>query len=430
MAANTLLDNCIIVMGQSPPGDTCNTTGVGFPLLNGPTEYGSHHPTPVQYTSDARKVAQKGDLLFCVRGSTTGRMNWADREYAIGRGVAAIRHKTQPDLQPFVRAVIECGLPALMLQATGSTFPNVSAGQLGNLWWPPLSINEQQTASHFLGCLDDRIVLLRETNTTLEAIGQALFKSWFVDFNPVKAKAEGREPEGMDAETARLFPDKFVESELGTIPMGWQVKRLGDLTARITKGTTPTTHNRPFVDAGINFVKVESIADDGSILPDKFSFIDEETHGFLGRSKLESGDVLITIAGTIGRVAIVTEDILPANTNQAVAIIRPITNQLPGGLIRRYLLQKESRQNIYAKTVQAVQANLSLGSISDFTFCIPSQDVILQLYHILFRHIDDKLAENIKTIRTLSALRDTLLPRLLTGQIRVGDAEQQIAEVM
>src|SRR5690606_36252696 len=100
MASKTLSDVCDIVMGQSPAGEMCNTSGVGIPLLNGPTEYGPHHPTPVQFTTDARKFAKAGDLLFCVRGSTTGRMNWADRDYAIGRGVAAIRHKSQRKLQP------------------------------------------------------------------------------------------------------------------------------------------------------------------------------------------------------------------------------------------------------------------------------------------------------------------------------------------
>ena len=113
-----------IVMGQSPPGNTVSQDGK-LPLLNGPTEFGSHHPTPVQYTVDPRKQARGGDILFCVRGSTTGRMNWADQDYAIGRGIAAIRHKKDLTLQPFVRAVVESQLHELLAQATGSTFPNV-----------------------------------------------------------------------------------------------------------------------------------------------------------------------------------------------------------------------------------------------------------------------------------------------------------------
>src|SRR5690606_11171786 len=107
-----LVSDCLreianIVMGQSPAGDTCNSHGVGIPLLNGPTEFGSHHPLPVQHTTAPNRFAEAGDLLFCVRGSTTGRMNWADQRYAIGRGIAAIHHKRGPRFQPLLRGLIE-----------------------------------------------------------------------------------------------------------------------------------------------------------------------------------------------------------------------------------------------------------------------------------------------------------------------------------
>ena len=143
--AVTLGDVADIVMGQSPPGDTVSSDR-GLALLNGPTEFGAHHPTPVQFTTDARRRAQPGDLLFCVRGSTTGRMNWADQEYAIGRGVAAIHHRHHPALQPFVRGVIESELPELLTQATGSTFPNVSAHQLAEIPYP--QIGQIRAARH------------------------------------------------------------------------------------------------------------------------------------------------------------------------------------------------------------------------------------------------------------------------------------------
>ena len=181
-----------IVMGQSPPGDKVSHD-TGVPLLNGPTEFGFHNPTPIQFTVDARKIAQPGDLLFCVRGSTTGRMNWADQKYAIGRGVAAIRHRWAPKLQPFVRAVIEFELPDLLAQATGSTFPNVSASQLAAIPYPSLSTVEQHAIAHILGTLDDKIALNRRMNETLEAMARALFKDWFVDFGPTRAKMEGRD---------------------------------------------------------------------------------------------------------------------------------------------------------------------------------------------------------------------------------------------
>jgi len=109
-----LADIAEITMGQSPSGENCNSKGQGLPLLNGPTEFGPSHPTPVQFTTDPRKKSQRADLLFCVRGSTTGRMNWSNKPYAIGRGIAAIRDRRGPAFQPLLRAVVELSLPDLL----------------------------------------------------------------------------------------------------------------------------------------------------------------------------------------------------------------------------------------------------------------------------------------------------------------------------
>ena len=152
-------------------------------------------------------------------------MNWADKKYAIGRGVAAIRHRCASELQPFVRAVIEFELPKLLVQATGSTFPNVSASQLASIPYPNLSAAEQRAIAHVLGTLDDKIELNRRMNETLEAMVRALFKSWFVDFDPVRAKMAGRDT-GLPKHLADLFPDRLVESEVGEIPEGWEVMAL------------------------------------------------------------------------------------------------------------------------------------------------------------------------------------------------------------
>ena len=117
----TLGDFAEVLMGQSPPGADCSTDPVGPPLLNGPTEFGSHSPTATQFTNNPKRMSEAGDLLFCVRGSTTWRMNWADQEYAIGRGLAAIRHK-EPDCQQYLRGVIDYRLDERFV-ATGSAFP-------------------------------------------------------------------------------------------------------------------------------------------------------------------------------------------------------------------------------------------------------------------------------------------------------------------
>ena len=259
----------------------------------------------------------------------------------------------------------------VVASAKGTTVVMLTKDAVENFVFPLPPPAERRSICELLSGIDRRIALLSETNATLEAIAQALFKSWFVDFDPVRAKMEGRTPEGMDEATAALFPDGFETSELGEVPRGWRVSRLADVTERITKGTTPTTLKRAFVPSGINFVKAESMTGDGGFIAEKFAFIDTETHALLARSQLQDGDVLISIAGTIGRLAVMTGDYLPANTNQAVALIRPNPNLLPGGLIYRFLRLNESQQKLAEKVVQAVQANLSLGTLSDLKLVVP-----------------------------------------------------------
>jgi len=148
---------------------------------------------------------------------------------AVGLRQFATSTGQRSDLQSLVRAVIEFGLAGLLAQTTGSTFPNVSADQLASLWWPALEEDEQRAIAHILGTLDDKIELNWRMSERLEAMARALFKSWFVDFDPVRAKLEGRwrrgqSLPGLPPHLYDLFPDRLVESELGKIPKGWEVK--------------------------------------------------------------------------------------------------------------------------------------------------------------------------------------------------------------
>jgi type I restriction enzyme S subunit len=310
--------------------------------------------------------------------------------------------------------------------ATGSTVKHTSPSRICEYEFLLPPIENQIWISEILGAIDDRINQLGEINKTLESIAQALFKSWFVDFDPVRAKAEGKLPEGIDAATAALFPEAFEESELGLVPKGWTIKTLGDITERITKGTTPTTLKRPFVTSGINFVKAESMTGDGGFIPNKFAFIDEETHQLLNRSQLKAGDILISIAGTIGRIAVMRDEFLPANTNQAVAILRSIPKIFPGELINRYLRLEATQRAMNEKVVQAVQANLSLGTLSSLKLSIPPEGDIEKLFNSGFAQIEKSWTANEQRVMTLTGLRDTLLPRLISGRLRIADIEAEL----
>lgn len=263
----------------------------------------------------------------------------------------------------------------------------------------PKSRNEQDKIVEILNILNEKIALNTAMNQTLEVMAQTIFKSWFVDFEPFK---EG----------------KFIESELGMIPEGWEVKKLKELTDTITKGTTPTTMRAKFATQGINFVKAESITNTHTFETSKFMYIDNETHEKLKRSQLQNKDLLYTIAGTIGRYALVDNSILPANTNQAIAIIRPKQDMLHSEYLLCYFESIFYKTYLQSRVVQAVQANLSLGEISNSPILFPKKKV-LELFHSKVEPLFRQIQQNQQQIQTLTSLRDTLLPKLMSGKVRV-----------
>lgn len=168
-----------IIMGTSPKGDTYNNTGNGLPLINGPTEFGDDHPDCTLFTTKSSKECNAGDLIFCVRGSTTGRMNWADKKYSLGRGVCSIRGKTQADTI-YIRYCIEQSLNQLLQFAGGATFPNLTKDTIFSFKIPYPNDRERivdtvQKYDTFANTNRRRIQLLEES-------ARLLFREWFVYF--------------------------------------------------------------------------------------------------------------------------------------------------------------------------------------------------------------------------------------------------------
>ena len=187
----------------------------------------------------------------------------------------------------------------------------------------------------------------------------------------------------------------------------WPTTKIGDVCLRVTKGTTPTTGGGAFTDRGIAFIKVEAITESGGFLPEKFAFIDTETDEKLARSRLQEKDILFTIAGTIGRVAQVTNDILPANTNQAVEIVRPNPDLIFPRFLYYVLRDSKRIQLAQSRVVQSVQANFSLGELSAVELPLPPQEEQRAIAHILGT-LDDRIELNRRTNETLEAMARAL----------------------
>jgi type I restriction enzyme S subunit len=199
----------------------------------------------------------------------------------------------------------------------------------------------------------------------------------------------------------------------------WEVKRLGDESALITKGTTPTSLGKDFKKSGVNFIKVESMTPNGEFIKDKFGFIDGETHNLLKRSQLQDGDLLISIAGALGRTGIVNKDILPANTNQAFSIVRLKNNSGINIQFIYYLLRMEkTKKHIEGISVQGALANLSLQNIADLAIECPSLLEQTAIAEVL-SDMDAELAALEQRRDKTRVLKQGMMQELLTGRVRL-----------
>ena len=239
-----------------------------------------------------------------------------------------------------------------------------------------------------------RIAMKKEINDNLAKTIKAVFKSWFLDFDAF---------DGVE----------LVQSQYGLIPNGWHYELLGNLCDCVTKGTTPTTLGKDFTDTGINFIKGESINDDHSFNKTLFAHIDDETDELLKRSRIYVNDIVFTIAGTLGKFALVDSSVIPANTNQAVAIIR--TSKIMPAMLYSYFIGEWQVEFYKRNTQQAVQANLSLGTIKDLPILLPDskgQDHYMQLVTPLIVGMQNNFSE----IERLYELQNQLLARLSSSR--------------
>jgi type I restriction enzyme, S subunit len=259
--------------------------------------------------------------------------------------------------------------------------------------------DEQREIGQFVGAIDDRITLLSETNATLEAIAQALFKSWFVDFDPVRAKLEGRAPESMDEATARLFPDSFEESELGMVPRGWRVGKFEDFIKRMSVG-------KKYDQKSASVIGTVPILDQGKSGVIGFH---DEVPGV--RASLDNP--VVVFANHTCYMRLITFD------------FSAIQNVLP------FVGQGVDTVWAFYATKDRVKFSEYKGHWPDFAIeksVLPTDSLTSA-----FRGVVDPLMRSVRInelqAQTLTNLRDTLLPRLISGQLRLPEAQSLVEDL-
>ena len=287
----------------------------------------------------------------------------------------------------------------------------------------PLPAKEvQRNVCDLLSTLDNRIDHNQALAANLEAIARRLFKSWFVDFDPVRAKAAGEKPSGLADDIAVLFPDRFVESELGEIPEGWRVETVGDLSD-VVGGTTPRTKEPTYWNGGIHAwaTPKDLSALLAPILLDTERQITDAGLSQISSGLLPKGTVLLSSRAPIGYLAIAE---VPVSINQGFIAMKPKT-----GISNIFLLlwARVAREEIVSRANGSTFLEISKANFRPIPLIKPTAEV-MQEFDQLARPLYEKVANCVRESRTLSQVRDLLLPRLISGKIRVSDAQAQIEE--
>lgn len=371
-----------------------------------------------------RKLLPKAHDVIVVRRCNSGvsAVIPDGLECAIGQNLVVLRSNGEHIHPPYLRWLVrgaEWWAEVNTYINVGAVFDSLKCKDIPNFRIPVPSIDQQKKIAGFLQAIDDRIDNLRQTNVTLEAIAQALFKSWFVDFDPVHAKAEGREPEGMDPATAALFPCEFQDSELGQIPRGWIVCALDEALEINPQRILKKGSVAPYLD-------MASVPTVGCVP------MTPTLREFSSGSKFLNGDTLlarITPCLENGKTAYVNclQNGQVGWGSTEFIVLRP-SSPLPSFFA--YLLAR--RPDFRAHAIQSMSGTsgrqrIELTRLKDFLVTVPSE-AVANAFADVVKPVERTILENVKHADLLAELRDTLLPRLISGKLRIPEAEALVDE--
>ena len=419
-----------IVTGKTPKSGVAEFEGEEVPFISPPDFSGNKW-----VTESARAISVAGAqsvkssiippqsvLVTCI-GSDMGKAAIAASTCVTNQQINAVVADGSRFSPEFLYYNLSLRKSEIRGLAGGSAQPILNKSAFGRISFEAPSLKEQLRIVDVLSPLDDRITLLRETNATLEAIAQALFKSWFVDFDPVHAKQQGRAPEGMDEATAALFPDSFEESELGLVPKEWRVAPVGDVVESVGGGT-PDTKEPAYWEPGEHCWTTPK---DLSGIQAPVLLATERKLSAQGLAKVSSGllpagTLLMSSRAPIGYLAIAQ---VPLAINQGYIAMLP-SSQLPP----LYMLFwcRHNMDVIKGRANGSTFMEISKKAFRPIPALVPPANV-LDAFVGVTAALFDRLVENERQAQTLATLRDTLLPRLISGQLRLPEAEALIEEI-
>lgn len=362
-----------------------------------------------------RAKPQKGDLLYSREGTYFGFAAEvpANTKICLGQRMVLIRPNSKVVDTTYLRFWLNS--PKIQSYIHGHRDGTVAERlNLPTIRQLPICLpvlNQQRTIAEILGALDDKIELNRQMNQTLEAMARAIFKSWFIDFDPVHAKANGNTPYGLDHATAALFPDGFQDSILGPIPKDWKVKSIGE-AVRVFGGGTPSTKQPRYWEGGVYpFCTPRDMSKLTSpVLLDTERHLTEAGVEKVSSGLLPVGTVILSSRAPIGYLAI-TE--CPVTVNQGI-IAMICDEDLPNHYVLHWT--RTNMPAIEANANGSTFAEISKRNFRPIPAIVPPRQV-LEIFENQVKPLHELMTANIQEANTLAKTRDTLLPKLLSGKL-------------
>jgi type I restriction enzyme S subunit len=366
-----------------------------------------------------RADVRRGDVIL-TREAPLGEVGYVDFDDTVFLGQRLMQYRANPALlEPrfllysFLSNDLQNQFGAH--EGSGSTVSHIRVGDCSKfqLSLPPLA--EQKAIAEVLGALDDKIELNRRMNAKLEEMARALFQSWFVDFDPVRAKRDGREPVGLDSNTAALFPQYLDNSTLGIIPKGWQVNRISEVVEEVFDGPHATP---PHVEEGPIFLGIKNLTGSALALSDTRYISESDWPRWTKRVTPKPLDIVFSYEATLGFFALIPPG-LRCCLGRRLALIRPRAedghshfwfHQFIGPDFQRYLIQ----HSVQGATVDRIP----LIQFPNY-FVLNPPSALKEAFECRVAPLWAKIHTNAKQSRTLATLRDTLLPKLLCGELSV-----------
>jgi len=361
--------------------------------------------------NSSAKVLPKNTILLAMYGATVGQLGILRSPMTCNQACCAMIVDSEKADFRFLYHHLRYSRTQLKSLATGAAQQNLSGALIKSLFYPFPPLVEQKAIAAVLGALDDKIELNQRMNATLEAMAQMLFKSWFVDFDPVQAKLDGFPSPVLDPATAALFPSSFDETALGYIPKGWKVGKIQDCCVQIQNGGTPRRNEPRFWDGGtIPWLASGEVRQ--SIITTTESYITEKGLAESTAKWVPAFSTVVALYGaTAGQVSFTSTRL---TTNQAVCALIP----KQAFAFFNYLTMRRSTTEMENKAVGSAQQNISKGIVEETQVVLPPP-ALAERFTALVSPLFELWTSNLHQSRTLAALRDTLLPKLLSGELGV-----------